>query len=189
LALSLVQGGLIALDPAASLALLLMPLTLFARMSLNAIDGLLAREHGSATNLGIVLNELGDLASDIVLYLPLALVPGAPGPLLVIAVCLALVSEATGVLAVQISGSRGVEGPMGKSDRAVLFGGLAFTLGLGASTGVWTTILMIVAIGLLVTTVVNRVRGALGRALRGGLPADAREKVPSNALLPRLVKQ
>jgi len=135
-------------------------------MSLNAIDGILAREHDSASDIGVVLNELGDLLSDIVLYLPLALVPGVPHELIVVAVCLALVSEATGVVAMQIGDSRGNEGPMGKSDRAVLFGVLAFALGLRVPMGVWTTGLLALAIALLAATVVNRARGALRRSRR-----------------------
>jgi CDP-diacylglycerol---glycerol-3-phosphate 3-phosphatidyltransferase len=164
--LSSVQGTFIVWQPAAAWPLLLMPLTLLARLSLNAIDGLLAREHGSASDLGVVLNELGDLISDTVLYLPLALAPGVPAPLVVAAVCLALLSEATGLVARQISEARGNEGPMGKSDRAVLFGALAFALGLRVPMGVWTTGLLVLTIVLLAVTIVNRVDGALRRAVQ-----------------------
>jgi 1-acyl-sn-glycerol-3-phosphate acyltransferase len=52
--------------------LLLLPLWLFARMALNAIDGMMARELQMSTSLGAVLNEVGDVLSDIGLYLPLA---------------------------------------------------------------------------------------------------------------------
>lgn len=162
--LSTIQGAFIVWQPTAALPLLLLPLTLFMRMSLNAIDGILARQHGSASDLGVVLNELGDLLSDIMLYLPLALVPGVSAPLVVVVVCLALVSETTGVVVSQISGARGNEGPLGKSDRAVLFGALAFALGLRASSGNWITGLLVLTIVLLVVTIVNRVAGALRRA-------------------------
>ena len=159
--LSLAQGIFIVLQPAASLPLILMPMTLLLRMSLNAIDGMLAREHGSGSDLGVILNELGDLLSDTALYLPLALVPGVPAPLMVVAVCLALVSEATGVVAIQISDVRGNEGPMGKSDRAVLFGALAFALGLRIPMGAWVAGLLVLTIVLLAATVINRVTGTL----------------------------
>ena len=43
--LSLAVGAAMALRPSAGV-LLLVPLTLFLRMALNAIDGMLAREHG-----------------------------------------------------------------------------------------------------------------------------------------------
>src|SRR5580692_11173621 len=51
-------------------ALLLLPIILFVRMALNAIDGMLAREHNQKTALGATLNELGDVISDSALYLP-----------------------------------------------------------------------------------------------------------------------
>lgn len=46
---------------------LLMPSSLFVRMALNAIDGMMAREHGQASKLGAVLNELGDIVADTAL--------------------------------------------------------------------------------------------------------------------------
>ena len=85
---------------------MLIPLVLFLRMALNAIDGMLAREHHMASRLGAVLNELGDVISDTALYLPLALVPGVPAFWLVSAVVLAVISEMTGVVAVQIGAER-----------------------------------------------------------------------------------
>jgi CDP-diacylglycerol--glycerol-3-phosphate 3-phosphatidyltransferase len=57
----------------------LVPVVMFLRMALNAIDGMLAREHEMKTDLGAFLNELGDVFSDTVLYLPFALIPGVSG--------------------------------------------------------------------------------------------------------------
>src|SRR6185436_10094772 len=54
--------------------LLLLPVWLFLRMALNAIDGMMARELNMSTQLGAVLNELGDAVSDLGLYLPLAFI-------------------------------------------------------------------------------------------------------------------
>lgn len=50
--------------------LLLLPIVLFIRMALNALDGMLARECNQQTRLGAILNETGDVISDIALYLP-----------------------------------------------------------------------------------------------------------------------
>ena len=55
------------------LVFLLMPLWLFVRMALNAIDGMLAREFGQKSRLGAYLNEIGDVVSDAALYAPFAL--------------------------------------------------------------------------------------------------------------------
>src|SRR5262245_2457809 len=56
--LSLAVGGLITWQPGNSRLLLLLPATLLLRMALNAVDGLLAREHGMQSALGGMLNEL-----------------------------------------------------------------------------------------------------------------------------------
>ena len=71
---SVAVGGLIALARDRPALLLLLPVWLFLRMALNAIDGMRARELGMATALGAVLNELGEVLADVALYLPLALV-------------------------------------------------------------------------------------------------------------------
>src|SRR5215510_11800714 len=47
---------------------LLLPLWLLVRMGLNAIDGMLAREHGQKSQLGAYLNEICDVISDAALY-------------------------------------------------------------------------------------------------------------------------
>src|ERR1700721_216994 len=54
---------------------LLIPIWLFLRMALNAIDGMLAREFGQKSALGAYLNELGDVVSDIALTLPFLVIP------------------------------------------------------------------------------------------------------------------
>ena len=160
--LSLLLGGSIALDPMAKWPMLLMPVALFARMALNAIDGILAREHGMKSGLGAILNEVGDVLSDTALYLPMALVPGVNSFWVVLVVVLAIVSEMTGVVAVQIGGQRRYDGPMGKSDRAFVFGLLGLLLGMGIDWPHWADVLMMITIILLVVTIINRARRALG---------------------------
>ena len=159
--LSLAVGGWIAWDPEQTLPLLLVPLVLFVRMALNAVDGMIAREHDMTSDLGTFLNELGDVVSDAGLYLPLALVPGVlPGPV-VAAVVLAVIAEMTGIIAVQIGTERRYDGPMGKSDRAFAFGALYLALGCELEAGDWFTGVMAVINLLLVVTILNRVRKAL----------------------------
>jgi CDP-diacylglycerol---glycerol-3-phosphate 3-phosphatidyltransferase len=162
--LSIGVGAAIAWRPEARWPLLLVPAALFVRMALNAVDGMLAREHGQASRLGAVLNELGDVVSDAALYLPLALVPGLPPRLVVPAVVLAGLTEMTGVVATQIGASRRYDGPMGKSDRALVFGALCLALGLGVFRGPWISWLLGVVLALLVVTVINRARRAVAEA-------------------------
>lgn len=161
LALSVLAGIAIALWPTARWPLLALPVVLLLRMALNAIDGMLAREHGMQSRLGAVLNELGDVLSDTALYLPLALLPGVPAALVVGLVLGAVLTELAGIMAVQIGASRRYDGPMGKSDRALWLGALALLLGLGAPVGWWLTIAFIIINSLLAITVYNRLRRAL----------------------------
>ncbi|MCB1922869.1 MAG: CDP-alcohol phosphatidyltransferase family protein [Gammaproteobacteria bacterium] len=161
LLLSAVGGGALLWEVSRPIGLLALPLVLLVRMALNAIDGMLAREHGQQSSLGAVLNELGDVLSDIMLYLPFAVLAGAPAALIVGVVLAALLVEMTGVVGVQIGAGRRYEGPVGKSDRAVLFGGVGLLLGVGVMPGAWLTWLMALAFVLSLVTVVNRVRAAL----------------------------
>ncbi len=158
---SLIVGLLVAANIERRTLFLLLPLWLLVRMALNAVDGMLAREFRQQSRLGAYLNELGDVVSDAALYAPFALVPpfGAFGVGGVIV--LAAMSEFAGALGPMISVSRHYEGPMGKSDRAVVFGALGLWLGLGGTLPAWLGWLMPVIAGLLVLTIANRVRGGL----------------------------
>ncbi|MFT6987551.1 MAG: CDP-diacylglycerol--glycerol-3-phosphate 3-phosphatidyltransferase, partial [Psychromonas sp.] len=56
--LSLLCGAVIYLSNGVFWSLLLLPFVLFIRMALNAIDGMLAREHNMKTKKGAMLNEM-----------------------------------------------------------------------------------------------------------------------------------
>jgi CDP-diacylglycerol--glycerol-3-phosphate 3-phosphatidyltransferase len=159
--MSVVVGLAILAAPDHSAMLLLLPLVLFVRMALNAVDGMLAREHGQKSRLGAVLNELSDVVSDAALYLPLAAVAGFQPVLVVLIVLLAALSEMTGVVTQTLGASRRYDGPMGKSDRAFVFGALGLALGLGAPAGLWLTALQLLVLALLGYTIINRARRGL----------------------------
>jgi CDP-diacylglycerol--glycerol-3-phosphate 3-phosphatidyltransferase len=165
LGLSAATGLVIALTTRWNTPLLIVPVVLFVRMALNAIDGLLAREHAMQTPEGAVLNELGDVLSDAALYLPFALIPGLWAAPVVIVVVLAVVSEMTGVVAVQIGAARRYDGPLGKSDRAFLFGLIGLLLGLGLNVHGLVNAALIGAALLLGLTIRNRARRALQEAV------------------------
>ena len=164
LALSFAVGGLIAWRPGERWPLLLLPVTLFARMALNALDGMMARELEMQSHAGAFLNELGDVLSDAALYLPLAFVPGFQGALVVPLVLLAVVSEMAGVVGVQVGASRRYDGPMGKSDRAFVLGSMGLVLGLGVEAGTWVAVVLGVVIALLVLTIFRRAGRAIVEA-------------------------
>lgn len=159
--LSIGAGTALYLHPTRSAALVAVPVALFLRMALNAVDGMLAREHNQRSALGAVLNELGDVVSDTALYLPFACVPGLPPALVVAIVILAILGEMTGVVGIQIGATRRYDGPMGKSDRAFWFGLLALLLAFGVAPGRFTTVFLAVIAALAALTILNRARHAL----------------------------
>ena len=156
LLLSIAQGAWIALDPTSSLPLLVLPLTLFIRIVLNTIDGLMAKEHDLASPEGAVLNELCDVIADAALYLPFAFIPGVSPVLVVLVVVAGIIAEMTGALGPLIGAPRRYDGPFGNSDRAFAFGLLALLIGLGFTAGLWTSIYLAVLLLLAVRTIFNR---------------------------------
>lgn len=160
---SIVYGGLIYWTGGATLVLLCLPLVLLDRMALNAIDGMLAREHGQRSRQGFVLNEVGDVVSDTALYLPLAVVIAPATPLLTGAMVVAFaLTEFAGVLGLEIGGGRRYDGPFGKSDRAVYFSIVAVVAAVVPLSGPLAAAILLAALVLALITVINRVRGALG---------------------------
>jgi CDP-diacylglycerol---glycerol-3-phosphate 3-phosphatidyltransferase len=156
--LSIGCGGLITWHHS---LLMLMPPFLLLRMMLNAIDGMLAREHHMQTPLGAVLNELGDVISDAALYLPFGLLPGVTGFLVVILVVLAIMSEMAGVLGPMVGGQRQYDGPLGKSDRAVTFSIIALLYAAGILPQSGLDVIWLILIGLSIWTTSNRVGSIL----------------------------
>jgi len=159
--LSFVVGWIVWIFDGASWTLSLLPFALLARMTLNALDGMLAREYGMQSARGVMLNELGDVLSDAALYLPLAVIPEVCSPLIVVAVVLASVSEMAGVLAVQVGAERRYDGPMGKSDRALAFGLLAAALSGGVMHDGLLNIILAGINALLLVTIFRRAGNAL----------------------------
>jgi CDP-diacylglycerol--glycerol-3-phosphate 3-phosphatidyltransferase len=161
LLLSLSSAAWIFFSQGSTAALLALPAVLFVRMALNAIDGMLAREHNMQSNLGAILNELGDVVSDTAIYLSFAAVAGVPAMPLVIVAVLAVISEMTGVVAVQIGGGRRYDGPMGKSDRAFVFAVLALMLGLNMPLESLLAAALWIVAAMIAVTILNRASRAL----------------------------
>lgn len=161
--LSAATGGCIFWAPTSSWPLIALPMALLVRLALNAIDGMLAREFEQTSRLGVVFNEMGDVASDALLYLPLALHPAIPSWGVVGVVVLAIMIEMVGVVAIQIGAQRRYDGPFGKGDRAVALGILGLLLGLGVPGGIWIAVYMGLAILLSVITLVNRALKAISQ--------------------------
>ncbi|QGM45448.1 CDP-alcohol phosphatidyltransferase family protein [Methylocystis heyeri] len=162
-ALSCLLGALLAWSSHPGLFLLL-PLWLFTRMALNAIDGMMAREFGQKSRLGAYLNEICDVVSDAALILPFAAVTPF-GPSWIVAVAfLAALSEYAGVMGPLAGASRRYDGPFGKSDRAFAFGALGAAIGLFGRLPGWADWLMPIFALLLIITTANRIRRGVAEA-------------------------
>ncbi|MNC44074.1 Inner membrane protein YnbA [compost metagenome] len=149
----------------------LIPLWMFLRMALNAIDGMLAREFGQQSVLGAYLNELCDVIADSALILPFAMLPEVSPLWVVVATLLAVIVEYAGVMGPLVGAGRRYDGPLGKSDRAFVFG----VLGAGVATGLlpidWLDTLFMLIAALLLWTLANRVRQGIAEADRNTPPA------------------
>ena len=140
---------------------ILIPIWLFVRMALNAIDGMLAREFNQKSRLGGYLNEITDVVSDAALYLPFAFISPFDGLQIGLIIWLSALTEFCGVLG-QVQGkTRRYDGPLGKSDRAFLFGVLGLVYVFVPTLPDFLYWLLWVATILLIATCVKRVKSGL----------------------------
>lgn len=79
----------------------------------------------------------------------------------VLVVILALISEYAGVLGPMVGASRRYDGPMGKSDRAFVFGVLAVGIASGLFPPAWINAALLLIAALSALTLINRVRHGL----------------------------
>lgn len=108
--------------------LLIVPIGLLLRMALNALDGMMARTFNLQSKLGEILNELGDVVSDLFIYIALIKVTGVIPEIIIVFVALSVLNEFAGVMGKVVGKERRYDGPMGKSDRALVIGALCLTL-------------------------------------------------------------
>lgn len=157
---SVLHGGVLMCFPK-PLFFISLPVFLFFRMALNAIDGMLAREFNQQSRLGAILNEVGDIIADAALYLAFAFVTGVCPWLVVLVVLLSWLTEFCGVIAQTLTGSRNYRGPMGKSDRAFVLGALGLFIALWPQCILVANIVFGISAVLLAWTSINRCRSAL----------------------------
>ena len=138
---------------------LIVPIFLFLRMALNALDGMIANKFNQKTKIGVFYNEAGDVISDTVFFYIFLRVIGINEIYNLIFIFLSALSEYIGVVAVMVDSKRHYEGPMGKSDRAFLISLLAiiyFFIG-----NQYFDYILILAIILLIFTIYNRIKSSL----------------------------
>jgi CDP-diacylglycerol--glycerol-3-phosphate 3-phosphatidyltransferase len=162
---SVAVGALAVALPWLPAVFLLIPLWLPARLALNAIDGMLAREHGQQSVLGAYLSELCDIVSDLVLILPFAAVHAFRASEVITFAVLAVVVECAGLIGPLAGASRRDDGPLGQGDRALVLGVLGLWVGLGRGVLPYAHVLWVLLSVLSVLTVIHRVRRGIDEAL------------------------
>lgn len=161
LAGSLLVGTIIWLTRGNPGWLLILPVWLFLRMALNAIDGMMARQYNMGTPLGCILNELGDVLSDLAIYLPLGFVAPESFPMVILFGIGAVLTEFCGILGYALAVRRHYEGPMGKSDRAFLIGVLSLATVFWDGVKMFWSWVFLNAMFLTIWTCFNRINGIL----------------------------
>lgn len=159
--ISILLGAFLFFAKPAAHWFLLVPLWMLLRMALNAVDGMLAREFNQKSALGAYLNELTDVVADAALFLPFALISPFSVWSVGVVIWLAAVSEMTGALGPMIGAPRQYDGPMGKSDRAFIFGLLGLLIGLNIPLPQWVSWVLPACALLMVLNIVNRIRSGL----------------------------
>lgn len=161
LVLSIITGAIIALNDNNRWIFLLMPIVMFVRMALNAIDGIMAKKYNMKSNLGMILNEIGDVVSDLVLFLPFILIVHDKGISVLLFIGFSIVSEMAGSLVQVIGAKRMYNGPMGKSDRAFLIGLVSLLIALNIKIIPFIHIILYIATLLIILNTYIRIANGL----------------------------
>jgi len=162
--LCVVYSLLLIYPPLTSILLLLLPLFMFIRMALNALDGMVAHKIKNQTSLGLVLNEVTDIVSDVFLFGAFLYLfanhHSLNMVLWLLLIFLALLSEFISLAVYQVNQIRSHSGPFGKSDRAVYLALLAFFLWIFPEIITWYSLFLsaYILLGLLLSslTIYNR---------------------------------
>ncbi|MFM8964408.1 MAG: CDP-alcohol phosphatidyltransferase family protein [Sphingomonadales bacterium] len=143
------------------LALILLPIVLLVRMALNALDGMMARQFNLQSKLGAVLNEIGDIISDIALYFPLYVLFKMDPTWMLFFLLLSVLNEFAGLLGQAVGGERRYDGPMGKSDRALVVGLLSLLFVFNAPIQMYLNWIWMLIFILLLWSTLRRLQHAI----------------------------
>jgi CDP-diacylglycerol--glycerol-3-phosphate 3-phosphatidyltransferase len=131
------------------------------RMALNALDGMMARQYNLQSKMGALLNEMGDVVSDILLYYPLYVLFAMDQIWIMCFLLLSVLNEFAGLLGQALGGARRYDGPMGKSDRALVVGVLSLLFYFNAPINGYFTWIWLVIFCLLIWSTLKRLRNAV----------------------------
>lgn len=143
------------------IVLLIIPFAYLFRMALNALDGMMARQFQMQSKLGELLNEFGDVISDLAIILPLSIVPGLDTRIVIAFAILAVLNEFAGVMGRAIGGERYYDGPMGKSDRAFMISIFCLVFYFWPELENYANIVFLIATALVIISTTIRLKKAI----------------------------
>lgn len=138
-----------------------LPVGLLLRMALNALDGMMARKFNQTSKLGEVLNEVGDIVSDVIIFFPLLKFQPESLYLIIVFIVLSIINEFAGVMGKIVGKERRYDGPMGKSDRALILGLYGLLTLFGVSITVVSPYIFGIIIVLLLISTYTRLKKSL----------------------------
>ncbi len=141
-----------------------LPIGLLFRMALNALDGMMARKFNQTSKLGEVLNEVGDIFSDVMIFFPLLKFQTESIYLVVFFIVLSVINEFAGLLGKVVGINRRYDGPVGKSDRALLLGVYGLISFLGVQLNSYSKYIFGVILSLLLLSTFIRLKKALNES-------------------------
>ena len=136
-------------------------LGLLFRMMLNALDGMMARVYDLQSRTGEVLNEVGDIVSDVAIFYPLLFLEGLDFRLAFSFIVLSVINEFCGILGKAMGGERRYDGPMGKSDRATVVGVLCLLFYFDIGVEPYLKYIFAIAVGLVSLSSVIRLKHSI----------------------------
>ncbi|WP_047435174.1 CDP-alcohol phosphatidyltransferase family protein [Chryseobacterium vietnamense] len=141
-----------------------LPVGLLLRMALNALDGMMARKFNQTSKLGEVLNEVGDIVSDVIIFFPLLKFQPESLYLIIVFIVLGIINEFAGLMGKSVGKERRYEGPMGKSDRALILGLYGVLMLFGVSIAGISQYIFEIIIALLLISTYIRLKKSLHEA-------------------------
>jgi CDP-diacylglycerol--glycerol-3-phosphate 3-phosphatidyltransferase len=158
---SVVVGGLLCVSAAESGPFAILPAWLVTRTACATIDGTLAIDFGQKSRLDGILNETGDIISEIALVMPLMFVSPFSITTISLLIALFLASELAGITPTMAGGDRRLEGPLGKIDRSIILSAIAIVIAIfGRLPESASIVVPVLSVGA-IATICNRVRFAI----------------------------
>lgn len=161
LAGSIAVGALLCANPSNPVLFALLPLWIPVRTACAALDGTLAVEFGQKSRLGGILNEAGDVISDVALFLPLAFIAPFTANAIMLLLVLTALAEIAGIVGPNLGSDRRLEGPLGKADRSIVLAALGLIIAIFGELPREAQILPLLLYGGLILTIFNRLRFAI----------------------------